>query len=274
MYCDLMHDLLITNNISLLIYIFLLGTIIGSFLNTIIYRLPLMLGLVARTDNYKKFNLLIPRSHCKKCHSKIPFYLNIPIFSYLMLRGKCFNCKSVISLEYPLIEVLTGLALVWLALFMILSYELIFMSILSCTLIVLAIIDLKHLVLPNSITYSLIFLGLLINLLFSMTPFLYACLGCCLGYLLFFIIEKLFYLIKKEDGLGRGDAKLIAAIGSWVGLDYLPFIILIAACLGILFFIIVMIINKKSLNQSLNLQIPFGTFLAISCIAIIPLINY
>ena len=268
-----MHELLIISNISELVYIFLIGIIIGSFLNTVIYRLPIMLGLIKRTDNYKKFNLLTPRSHCKKCYRTIPFFFNIPVFSYLMLRGKCFNCKSVIPLEYLLIEVLTGLTLVWLALSLIFLNELIFMSILSCTLIVLAIIDLKHLILPNSITYSLIFLGLLINLMFPMTPFLYAILGCCLGYLLFFMIEKLFYFIKKEDGLGRGDAKLIAAIGSWVGIDHLPFIILLAACLGILFFIITLIINKKSLKQSLNFQIPFGTFLAISCIAIIPLIR-
>jgi len=254
-----------------LIFIFLLGIIIGSFLNTVTYRLPIMLGVEKKPEFFKVFNLFTPRSHCEVCKIIIPFYFNIPVASYLILKRRCFNCKSSIPCEYAMIELLTGLTFLGLALSMDSLNELIFMSFLCCSLIVLAVIDLKYLILPNYITYSLIFLGLLINLLFEIVPFSHAILGCFLGYSVFFLIEKFFYFIKQVDGLGRGDAKLIAAIGAWMGLDYLPLIIFIAACLGIIFFIITIKINKKTLSQSKGLQIPFGTFLAISCIVIIPI---
>ena len=262
------------SNQLVLIYTLILGVIIGSFLNTLIYRLPIMLGFVEKNHNFKKFNLCVPRSFCDKCYIKIPFYLNIPIISYLILKGKCFSCKSSISFKYPAIEILTGLVFIWLTLFINFSYELIFISLLSCALIVLAFIDLKYLVLPNTLTYSLICFGLLINFFYSITPFLSAILGCSLGYLGFLFIEKVFYLIKKSEGLGRGDAKLVAAIGAWVGLNYLPVVILLAACTGIIFFISLILVRKIPIHQSLNLPIPFGAFLASSCIIIIPLIKY
>ena len=267
-----MYSFLIDNNqIAIVIFTFLLGVIIGSFLNTVIYRLPIMLGIIERVDKFKRFNISEPRSHCRNCNSIIPFYFNIPVIGYFILKGKCHHCKSFISLEYPTLEILTGVTFLWLTLLLGFSNFLIFMCFLSSTLIVIAVIDFKHFIIPNSITYTLICLGLLINYFFEMTILRYSILGCVGGFLLFMFIEKAFFMIKKIDGLGRGDAKFVAAIGAWVGINYLPLVIFLAAFLGILFFIIFLMINKKSLNESLNMEIPFGTFLAISCILIMPL---
>ena len=228
-----MYSILNSSEFILLAYLFLTGLVVGSFLNTVVYRLPLMSGLVNRVDKFNKFNFITPRSHCDNCNYKIPFYLNIPVISYIALKGKCSKCSHKIPSQYPLVEILTGVVFGWL--FISIGFSLEFLSLLLLASLVLAVsfIDLKHFVLPNEITSTIIISGLLVNIWISIVPISESIIGCVTGYSLFFLIEKGFYLLKGTEGLGRGDAKLLAGIGSWLGWVNLPFIILIAAITGI-----------------------------------------
>ena len=146
-----------------LIFFFLGGLIVGSFLNTVIYRLPLIMGYEAKDVSFIKFNLAFPASHCPNCESKLPFYLNIPLLSFIWLRGRCSFCKDKISTQYPLIELVTGVLFSWIAFN---SLDLLQSAIL-CTffsaLLVLSVIDSKFHLVPSSISFSLIVIALLYN---------------------------------------------------------------------------------------------------------------
>lgn len=254
----------------LLSCILITGLVVGSFLNTIIYRLPRINGLTEPHPKFEKFNLIVPRSHCDNCNYQIPYYLNIPVLSYILLKGKCSKCGYKIPFLYPLIEVLTGLIFVWLCVFIGFSFELLFLLLLASLLIVVAFIDFKYFVLPDEITFTIIVSGLFINAWFSIVPLTDSIIGCVVGYSLFFLIEKGFYLLKGVEGLGRGDAKLIAGIGAWLGWFNLPYIILMAAITGIIIYGIYAFQNRGILNNFLKTKIPFGIFISFATLTSLP----
>ena len=257
------------NPTLLVLMLVIFGAVIGSFLNTVIYRFPLMKGIEKKTLPFKRFNLLVPRSHCRKCHSFIPLYHNIPIISFCLLRGKCLSCKKKINFQYPFIEILSSLLCLWLFLIMGNFSLFAFFYFFSCCLLVLAFIDLKYQTLPNEITYPLIGLGLAMNLWTEFIPILDSVSGCLSGYLFILAIEKLYFFIRNKHGIGRGDAKLLAGIGSWLGWHPLAFILLLSCLLSLCGYFMLKVITKKRFKDFFNQAVPFGPSLACSSILFI-----
>lgn len=254
--------------------LFVFGAIIGSFLNVVVYRLPIMLKHKWKDEciellgddcsinnehiNSLELNLLYPGSHCPICKDKIPFWSNIPIFGYLLLRGKCHKCSGKISLRYPIIELLTGVLFVIAGHFynepVTLSASLVFTSF----IIVMMLIDYDTRILPDELTLPLLWLGLLFNLNGQIAGSLQnAVIGAVVGYLSLWLIFWIFKFITKKDGMGYGDFKLLAAILAFCGYGAISPVILFASTSGILYFIIGKLAGKFSYDH----QIPFGTFL-------------
>jgi leader peptidase (prepilin peptidase)/N-methyltransferase len=234
------------------LFAFALGAGLGSFLNVVIYRLPVMIQGVATPP----FNLAIPASRCPGCKSQIKPWQNIPILSYLALRGKCFHCEARISFRYPLIEIFGGI----LTLFLWVAYgpTLFFLAAttLALSLLALAIIDHDTQLLPDKITIPLIFIGLALSFYeVTETDFYLSITGAGIGYGLIWLTNVTFKKIKGEDGIGGGDMKLIAAGGSWLGVAPLFEMIFVAAIIAI---VPAIFIRKKSR------EIPFGPYLCIS----------
>lgn len=258
--------------------LFVFGTIIGSFLNVVIYRLPVMLKNKWHNECVEllgentcpiiteRINLMHPSSHCPSCKAKIPFWANVPILGYFLLNAKCFNCKTKISVRYPLIELATGLLFLTASYLsndtLILPALLVFLSFSVC----LILIDYDTYILPDELTLTLMWLGILINLhgLFS-GSLENSILGAVGGYMLFWSIFWIFKIITKRDGMGYGDFKFLAAILAWIGYRGLIPITLMASMLGILYFIAVRISMKITAKNDtpdlLKHQIPFGPFL-------------
>ena len=255
-----------------LIYLGVLSLLVGSFLNVVIYRLPLMLNQTWHAEcelllNPKKkspkqptFNLFLPRSHCPHCKKTIPFWQNIPILSFILQKGRCSFCKAPISWQYPAIELicfcLSLTAGLYFGFHLSLLYALSFIWILIC----LAGIDLKHQLLPDELTLGLLWLGLLANISHLFTTLPHAVLGAVTGYLILWSTMKLFYLCTKKVGMGHGDFKLLAALGAWFGWALLPFILLVASILGA----ITGIVYLKATKQTKETPIPFGPFLCLA----------
>ncbi len=243
---------------------------IGSLLNVIIYRLPLMLQaewssqchnlLHIPEQEAPKINLFYPRSFCTSCNNMIPFWHNIPILSYLILRGRCKHCHQHISLCYPLVE---GLCL-FLSLFAAFNYgfhlSLVFVLLYIWLLICLFVIDLKHQLLPDSLTLSLLWLGLIANTQGEFTTLPNAVLSAAGAYLGLWLFIKLFYLLTGKIGMGEGDFKLFAAFGAWFGWSQLPLILLVSSFTGA----ITGIIYLKISRQTRETPIPFGPFLCVA----------
>ena len=240
-----------------LIFFFLGGLIVGSFLNTVIYRLPLIMGYEEKDVSFIKFNLAFPASHCPNCESKLPFYLNIPLLSFIWLRGRCSFCKDKISTQYPFIELVTGILFSWIAFNSIDLQQSTFLCIFFSALLVLSVIDSKFQLVPSSISFSLIIIALLYNFLVNPDLVKDAILGALSGYLFFFLIEKLFKYLKGIEGLGRGDAKVFSSMGALMGWQYLPYILLASSLLGLISVLIFFIIKKKSFKELKGYSIPF-----------------
>jgi leader peptidase (prepilin peptidase) / N-methyltransferase len=258
------------------LYLLLLGIfslLIGSFLNVVIHRLPRMLEAEWRTEcklllNPKKaapaktpvFNLFLPRSSCQNCKKTIPFWHNLPILSFILLKGRCCFCKAAISWQYPFIEFiclfLSLAAALHFGFNLTLVYALCFIWILIC----LASIDFKHQLLPDSLTLGLLWLGLLANTEALFTSLPNAIFGAISGYLILWMTMKLFYLCTKKVGMGHGDFKLLAAFGAWFGWALLPSILLVSSLIGA----ITGIIYLKATKQTKETPIPFGPFLCFS----------
>ena len=240
-----------------IVVFFVLGLLIGSFLNTVIYRLPIILGYKPPKHPFKKYNLIYPRSHCPKCKSKIPFYLNIPLLAFVFLRGKCFKCKEKISLQYPLVELITGTVFTWVAFNSFdLTQSLFLCFFLSC-LIVLSAIDLRFKLVPDTISLSLIVLALLYNYLIRPNFFVDSILGAFIGFSFFYLIEKFYRFLKDKDGLGRGDAKVFSSMGALMGWQSLPFILLAGTLLALLSALFFFLISKRNLIDLKAETIPF-----------------
>ncbi|QYF94351.1 A24 family peptidase [Massilia sp. PAMC28688] len=246
----------------------LLGLLIGSFLNVVIYRMPKMMQREfdnACAENCGKepphtdaFSLWGPRSCCPKCGHQITALENIPVISWLVLRGKCSSCKAPISARYPAVElisaILSGL-LVWQfgsgwAGMAVMAFGLI--------LLALTLIDFDTQFLPDDLVYPLLWLGLLINLNGTFASLRDAVIGAVAGYMVLWSVNELFKLWKKMDGMGNGDFKLLAALGAWMGWQLLPAIIVLSSVVGAVVGIAMMLLGGKSRET----KIPFGPYLA------------
>jgi leader peptidase (prepilin peptidase) / N-methyltransferase len=248
-----------------------LGLVVGSFLNVVIYRLPLMMETRWRRDCCElleveqekleaPLNLATPNSHCPLCKTAIKPWQNIPVLSYLLLRGKCGNCSAPIALRYPLTELVTGLMTLALAWFFDLSPALFGAALLTWSLIALTMIDIDHQLLPDDITLPLLWLGLLFNLTATYAALPDAVIGAMAGYLILWSIYWAFKLLTGKEGMGYGDFKLLAALGAWLGWQALPLIILLSSLVGAVCGIALMIIKRRGKE----IPIPFGPYLAMA----------
>jgi leader peptidase (prepilin peptidase)/N-methyltransferase len=244
------------NFIVFLILVGIFSLAIGSFLNVVIYRLPIMLA----EQKEAKFNLAVPRSHCPKCKKILELRYNIPLFSYLFLKGKCPYCKKKIPLRYPLVELITCVLSILVAARFGISLQTASLLLLTWGLIALVFIDFDHLLLPDIISLPLLWLGLLLNVFHVFINAGAAIIGAAAGYLSLYLIAWVFKLIRGIEGMGQGDFKLAALFGAWMGWIILPFIIFIASLLGAIFGIIFLAFKKYPLRHPL----PFGPYLAIA----------
>lgn len=247
------------------------GLLIGSFLNVVISRYPEMLyrewrtechsflKLDTPTESTSRFNLAVPRSRCPKCQSLIKSWQNIPIISYVLLRGKCANCRTPISVLYPIVEALTALLCVSVVWHFGLTLQSLFAVIFTVLLIAMSFIDLKEQIIPDLMNYLLLWIGLFANIFTVFVPLQSAVIGALVGYLSLWGFAKLFLLIRKKEGMGHGDFKLFAALGAWMGATMLLNILLIAAISGVVFGVVAII------RQQLGKDTPFafGPYLAI-----------
>jgi leader peptidase (prepilin peptidase)/N-methyltransferase len=248
-----------------------LGLLVGSFLNVVIYRLPLMMETRWRRDccellevepekQEAPLNLATPNSHCPQCKAAIKPWENIPVISYLLLGGKCSSCAARISPRYPIVELVTGLMTLSLAWFFAFSPALLGAVLLTWALIALTMIDVDHQLLPDDITLPLMWLGLLFNLQATYTSLHDAVIGAMAGYLILWTIYQVFKLLTGKEGMGYGDFKLLAALGAWLGWQMLPEIILLSSLVGAICGIALMAIKRRGKE----IPIPFGPYLAIA----------
>jgi len=248
---------------------------IGSFLNVVIYRLPKMLEQgwyqecrefladeikKPATETQTNITLSKPNSTCPHCDHQIRFYENVPILSWLFLKGKCSQCKNKISIRYPLVEASTA------ALSLIIAYTYgvnsltFFVLILTWTLICLTMIDFDHMLLPDQLTFPLLWLGLLININGAIVPLEQAVIGAVAGYMSLYSVFWLFKFFTGKEGMGHGDFKLLAVFGAWLGWQLLPLLILMASAVGAIIGISLIIFKGHQRQQA----IPFGPYIAIS----------
>ena len=255
---------------ALYIAVGLLGLCIGSFLNVVIYRTPKMMEQEWRQDcqmllhpeqaliDQSKLTLSKPASTCPKCHSTIRWYQNIPVVSWLILRGRCASCQNPISIRYPLIELLTAICSLVIALVFGASLQMLFGLLLTWTLIALTFIDFDTQLLPDRYTLTLAALGLAVNSYAIYTSPTAAIWGYIIGFLCLWIVYYLFKIVTGKEGMGYGDFKLLAALGAWMGPLMLPLIVLLSSLVGAIIGIILLKIRKE------NKAFAFGPYIAIA----------
>lgn len=249
--------------------------LIGSFLNVVIYRLPKMLEQGWKSEcrefladelakpiqvDESPITLSTPSSSCPKCQHKIRFYENIPVISWMFLKGKCSQCKTKISLRYPMVELATAMLSVVIAANYGVTFTTLMLLVLTWGLICLTLIDVDHMLLPDQITLPLLWLGLLVNINGAIVPLHDAVVGAVAGYMSLFSIFWLFKLITGKDGMGHGDFKLVALFGAWIGWQLLPLLILMASAVGAVIGISLMVFKNHQREQA----IPFGPYLAVA----------
>ena len=242
---------------------FILGALWGSFCNVCIYRLPL--------DQ----DVITGRSKCLKCKKQINWYDNIPFFSFMVLKGKCRSCNSVISFQYFLVEAICAFSFLFVFLLFGLTTTTLLFFILIISFIIIFFVDLKHFIIPNQITYSLMAIGFIKSfdpsLNQSIFPdFIHSLIGGVFGYSIIWLLIFLYKRIKNKDGMGLGDAKLLSALGFWFGWISIPFI-LIFSSLTALGFSLPSLIRK---SKNLSTEIPFGPHLVIGCVLYLLLIDF
>lgn len=249
-----------------------LGLCVGSFLNVVIYRLPVMmdrdwrlqchefLKLAAPDLDHKirHMNLSTPASTCPKCQHKIRPWENIPVISYLFLRGRCSSCNNPISLRYPSIELITGLMSLAVAMKFGISMATLAGLFLTWALVALTMIDYDTQYLPDDITLPLMWAGIVIAMFGIFTDLRSSVLGAVCGYMVLWLVFQVFKLVTKKEGMGFGDFKLLAALGAWLGWELLPQIILLSSVVGAVVGITLLVSGKTSRQQT----IPFGPYLA------------
>lgn len=248
----------------------LFGALIGSFLNVVIYRLPVMMERewqsqakeileLENNEQQEPFNLVVPNSRCPHCGHKIRPWENIPVFSYLFLRGGCSNCGAHISARYPIIEFSTAV----LSVLVIAKFGLNLTGVLVCfftyALIALSMIDYDTQLLPDDITLPLLWAGLIVNYFGFITTLDSALFGAVLGYLSLWSVYQAFKLVTGKEGMGFGDFKLLAALGAWLGWQILPLVIILSSFAGA-----VIGGGLILLGRDRSKPIPFGPYLAIA----------
>jgi len=251
-----------------LFYSAIIGAIIGSFLNVVIARLPKMLErrwrieateyLGLATEEGERFNLAFPGSHCPHCGTKIRWWQNIPIVSWILLRGRCHYCHASISPRYLFVEILTAAITTAAVARWGVTVTALLAAVFFWMLIALAFIDWETQLLPDDLTLTLLWLGLLANLDGRFVPLSDAVLGAVCGYLLPWSVYWLFKIITGKEGMGYGDFKFLAALGAWLGVTLLPQVLLISATMGAMFGLI----GRANHRLQKGEMFPFGPFLA------------
>jgi leader peptidase (prepilin peptidase)/N-methyltransferase len=248
----------------------IVGLCVGSFMNVVIHRLPKMLDRGWRQQcaelrgeelpGEPAYNLVVPRSGCPACGHMITALENIPVVSWLFLRGRCSACKAAISIRYPVVELLGGL----LAAYAIYHYGPTLKGGGSCvllwTLLALTMIDADTQLLPDDLTLPLLWAGLIVNLWGTFVPLTSAVIGAVAGYLSLWAVYWIFKLIRGKEGMGYGDFKLLAALGAWLGWQMLPLIVLLSSLVGAVIGIGLIVLK----GRDHNVPIPFGPYLAIA----------
>ncbi|MDO7640378.1 MAG: A24 family peptidase [Reinekea forsetii] len=267
-----MIDYLSTNTIALIATVFIVGLLIGSFLNVVIYRVPAMMhkawavevaqfnsdvDLLDRLQREPTYNLVTPDSSCPQCGHKIRAWENIPLISWLMLRARCSACHKPISARYPAVELITALLSALVAWQFGWSLTSLCLIPLVWVLVTLTLIDVDTQLLPDSLTLPLLWAGLLLNSQEIIVSLNSAVIGAAAGYLSLWSIYWLFKLLTGKDGMGYGDFKLFAAFGAWFGWIALPLIILLSSLVGA----VVGIVMILSLGRDRQVPIPFGPYL-------------
>ncbi|MCP4655924.1 MAG: prepilin peptidase [bacterium] len=232
------------------VYVVLLGLVVGSYLNVVIYRLP------------RRISTILPRSRCPRCRTAIRPWDNIPVVSFLILRGRCRHCRATISWRYPLIEALTGLAFIACFKHFDVAFDVVTAVALCAAMIVLAMIDLEHYLLPDAITLPGIVLGLALQPWLSWSTFKDAALGAALGAGFLYALTWVYYRWRKVHGLGLGDVKMLAMVGAFLGWQGVIATLFIGSLSGSVVGVGMMLRGRMHLQSKL----PFGVFLALGAV--------
>ncbi len=242
---------------------FILGSIWGSFANVCIYRLPI-------DENIAK-----GRSYCTSCKKQIKWFDNIPLLSYLFLKGTCRFCTKKINIQYFIVELISALSFVIVVYLFGVSLTTLLFFILSICFIIIFFIDLKHFIIPNELTYPLMLIGFLKSFDPNLNKLLFpnffnSLIGGIFGYLIIWLIIFVYKKLRNREGMGLGDAKLLAVIGFWFGWISIPFVIFFSSTVALIWVIPDLIKNKKELTS----QIPFGPFLILGTLIYLLIIDY
>jgi leader peptidase (prepilin peptidase)/N-methyltransferase len=264
-------NLLASSPLAFIVCTLVLGLLVGSFLNVVIYRLPIMLNrdwkaqsremlaLPAEPDT-TTFNLMLPHSRCPHCAHKIRPWENLPVVSYLFLGGKCSSCKAPISKRYPIVELACGLISAFIAWHFGFGWQAAAMLVLAWGLLAMSLIDADHQLLPDALVLPLLWLGLIVNTFGLFTNLHDALWGAVAGYMSLWLVFWLFKLVTGKEGMGYGDFKLLAMLGAWGGWQILPLTILLSSLVGAVLGLIMLRLR----NASTATPIPFGPYLAIA----------
>lgn len=247
----------------------ILGLLIGSFLNVVIYRLPIMMQReweqecrafleIESQEIDEPFNLSVPLSRCPFCNTPIKPYQNIPVLSYLLLKGHCAACAHPIAIRYPLVEALTALLSAVVAWHFGDSPQTVFALLLTWVLIGLSFIDLDHQLLPDTMVLPMVWVGLFLSVLGVYTDSFSSIIGAIAGYMTLWLVYQVFKMLTGKEGMGYGDFKLLALFGAWLGWQYLPVIILLASLVATIVGVAMILLGKHNRNSPL----PFGPYLA------------
>jgi len=272
-----MAELLTQSPLIFIAATFAFALLVGSFVNVVVHRLPIMMEREWREQCAEianapttdlptgRFDLVVPRSHCPSCGKQITAWQNIPILSYFLLGRQCANCKQSISARYPFVELLTAALAAVVAIRFGFGWEALMAILMTFTLISISLIDIDHQLIPDSIALPLIWVGLAMSLFHPMSgsEALFvsptdSIIGAMAGYLSLWSIYQLFKMITGKEGMGYGDFKLLAALGAWLGWQALPIIILMSALVGAVTGIALVVFRR----HDRNLPIPFGPYLA------------
>jgi|TARA_R100000935_G_scaffold51708_1_gene78483 leader peptidase (prepilin peptidase)/N-methyltransferase len=266
----MIFGILASNTLAFVLCALVLGLLVGSFLNVVIHRLPIMMQrdwraqareyLELPAEPASTFNLILPNSHCPRCDHEIRPWENVPLVSWLALRGKCSSCRAPISSRYPLVELLCGLLSGYVAWHFGFSWQAGAMLLLTWGLLAMSMIDVDHQLLPDSLVLPLLWLGLIVNYFDLFAPLPDAMWGAVAGYLSLWSVYWLFKLVTGKEGMGYGDFKLLAMLGAWGGWQVLPLTILLSSVVGAVLGTIMLRMQKADSGTT----IPFGPYLAIA----------
>ena len=269
-----MLELITANTPLFLTGVFIFGLLIGSFLNVVILRLParleydwrcqckelLAIDSVDDEPTEPPPGIMLSRSQCPKCGHQIKSYENVPLLSYLFLRGRCSSCKASISIRYPLIEATTAILFLAVAMHFGPTFQSLAALGLTAILIALAVIDIDHQLLPDDLTFVLLWGGLFASLFNVFTDPVSSIIGALAGYLSLWIVYHLFRLLTGKEGMGYGDFKLLAALGAWLGWQMLPLTILLSSLVGAVIGLTMIGLKRHKSSQPM----PFGPFIALA----------